>query len=201
MKAIYINYRTEEPIVNISHCCFFNCSASKGFFFLSNLYVYKGGAIYISSSIVPKLSNCVFSNNSCSDSGFGNDIAYNSNSIDSSAYENTCSSSSTPQVTGNSKNIILSLSPCDTSNSDYLIVCSNDEIVDESNNLSLIIIIIIIIALFVVDVLILIIIIIIFPQKKKLNKKKSLQDKFDNNAINPDESDLRTILINNNNNI
>jgi hypothetical protein len=73
------------------------------------------------------LSNCVFSNNTCSEGGFGNDIAYNSNlgSIYSTSnIENTCTTSSNPHITGSDTDIIVSLPKCDSSDNKYLVVCN-----------------------------------------------------------------------------
>jgi hypothetical protein len=76
---------------------------------------------------VPKLLDCVFSNNTALESRFGNDIVYNSNlsSIYSASnIENSCSTSLSPHITGINPDIIVSLNECNTSDNKYLAVCS-----------------------------------------------------------------------------
>jgi hypothetical protein len=160
---------------------------------INNIKTKKGGAIYIASSNVPKLSTCIFNNNSCSDLGFGNDIVYNTNSkaiYSTSNIENTCSTSSSPHITGNTTDIIISLNDCSTSNNEYYNVCvNNEEIIEnnEDNNSQIIIFIIIISILFFADILILIIIIIIYPKKKKPNQQKL---EINENVVNYVQADL-----------
>jgi hypothetical protein len=95
-----------------------------------------GGAIYINSSNVPNLLNCLFSDNSASSSGFGKDIVFNS---DSSLYneqniEGTCSSSSTPHITGTSISNTFNFSGCKISASNYLDYCKRPVLCNESKS-------------------------------------------------------------------
>jgi hypothetical protein len=89
------------------------------------LYNKKGGAIFITSPNIPKLSNCVFWNNTASDTVLGQDIVYNSTSevYSSGNTEGSCSSSSIPHISGNSASIVFNLDNCLIDEDEYSNYC------------------------------------------------------------------------------
>jgi hypothetical protein len=62
MKAILCDYTTTDPIAIFSHCCFVNCSGSKGFFFIdkNHLMGKKQEELFMSPQIEFQHSQIVF---------------------------------------------------------------------------------------------------------------------------------------------
>jgi hypothetical protein len=79
---------------------------------LFKIFFYLGGGIYFSNSTGPILLECIFSRNTATESGYGNDICFNSDNLvfSVSLYGSSCSASPSPQISSNNYSNVLNFS-------------------------------------------------------------------------------------------
>jgi hypothetical protein len=95
-------------------------------FYLLLISLFEGGAIYFTLiNSHPTLTDCIFYNNSATEFGWGNDIAFLSD-VElgiSSNIKYCCSTSLSPRIAGNDTSLIALLVDCPSDNNDYLREC------------------------------------------------------------------------------